>query len=151
VSNSQLVILLAVGLIVLLSMIIIYRPLLFASVDPEVAEAKGVPVKALGVLFLFILALTVTSAAQIVGTLLVLSLAIAPAAAAQRFTAKPLSITLLSICFALMSSLGGILASLGSGTIKPSIFVTAISFFIYIYAQLFGVAQKRTAPENTEA
>lgn len=150
VSGGQLVLLIIVGLVVLVGMAVVYRPLLFASTDPEVAEAKGVPTKLLGIIFLFILALTVTSAAQIVGTLLVLSLAITPAAAAQRFTSEPFTITLLSVCFALLAAVGGIMASLISGTIKPSIFVTAISFIIYVYARLFGVNQRRIIRKGAE-
>ena len=76
VSGGQLLILLAIGLIVVVVMGIWYRPLLFASIDPETAEARGVPVRRLGLIFLLVLALTVTGAAQVVGTLLVLSLAI---------------------------------------------------------------------------
>lgn len=138
VSNQQLVILLSIGLGVIAAMAMIFRPLLFASVDPEVAAARGVPVRRLGIIFLVILALTVTAAAQVVGTLLVLSLAITPAAAAQRLTARPGRVTLLSITFALVASVGGLLASLASGTIKPSIFVAGISFAIYIIARLAG-------------
>lgn len=145
VSNGQLLLLLAVGLLVLLVMGFIYRPLLFASVDPDVALARGVPVKAMGVIFLLMLALTVTAAAQIVGTLLVLSLAITPAAAAQRLVVRPLSMTLLSILFAALSSIGGILASLASGTVKPSIFVTAISFAIYIFCRIIGTRPRQRA------
>jgi zinc/manganese transport system permease protein len=143
VGNGQLITLLAVSIAVLVALLIMYRPLLFASVDPEVAQAKGVPVKLLGIVFLFILALTVTSAAQIVGTLLVLSLAITPAAAAQRLASRPMTITLLSITFALAASLGGITASLVSGTVKPSIFVTSISFAIYVLARTIGSKPQR--------
>ena len=119
VSNDQLIVLLTVGLGVLLVTSCIYRPLLFASVDPEVAEARGVPVRRLSVVFLYILALTVTAAAQVVGTLLVLSLAITPAAAAVRLTSKPRQVVVLSVLFALLSSVGGILVSLASSTLKP--------------------------------
>lgn len=146
VSSDQLFLLLGICIAVLIIMAGIYRPLLFASVDPEVAQAKGVPVRLLGIIFLFVLALTVTSAAQIVGTLLVLSLAITPAAAAQRLATKPSSITLLSIVFALIAALGGITASLVSGTVKPSIFVTIISFSLYVFARIVGTRPaKRTA------
>lgn len=138
VGNGQLLTLLLISLAVLITLGVIFRPLLFASVDPEVAQAKGVPVRLLGVVFLFILALTVTSAAQIVGTLLVLSLAITPAAAAQRLATRPSTITLLSICFALIASVGGILLSLISGTIKPSILVTSISFALYVFTRIIG-------------
>ena len=96
ISNGQLVLLLAVALGVLVAMTLLYRPLLFASVDPDVAAARGVRTRLVGVLFLYVLALTVTEAAQIVGTLLVLSLAITPAAAAQRLSARPAVVTGLS-------------------------------------------------------
>ena len=146
VSGGQLLTLVIVAIGALAAMMFIYRPLLFASVDPEVAEAKGVAVRTLGVVFLFVLALTVTSAAQVVGTLLVLSLAITPAAAAQRLATKPFTITLISVLFALMASVGGILASLASTTVKPSIFVTGISFALYVFARTVGThPQKRTS------
>jgi zinc/manganese transport system permease protein len=138
VSNGQLITLVAVGIFVTLVMATMYRPLLFASVDPEVAQAKGIRVQLLGIVFLIVLALTVTAAAQIVGTLLVLSLAITPAAAAQRFSSQPSTITILSVVFALIASVGGILASLASGTIKASVFVTSISFALYIFARIIG-------------
>ena len=124
-----------ISLIVVVGLFVVWRPLSFASVDAEVAAARGVPVRALGALFLLILALTVTEAAQIVGTLLVLSLAISPAAAAQRLSANPVTVTWLSIGFALLATEGGILASLASETVKPSVFITAISFAIYIAAR----------------
>jgi len=138
VGTGQLLLLSVVCIVVFITMLVIFRPLLFASVDSEVARAKGVPVKALGIIFLFVLALTVTSAAQIVGTLLVLSLTITPAAAAQYLAKKPLIITLLSVAFALVASIGGILASLASGSIKPSILVTIISFGIHAIARILA-------------
>jgi zinc/manganese transport system permease protein len=145
VSNDQLFTLVGVGVAVLLATSFIYRPLLFASIDPEVAEAKGVPVKLLGVIFLYILALTVTAAAQIVGTLLVLSLAITPAASAIRLTTKPTTVAILSILFALLASVGGVIVSLASGTLKPSVCVTTISFALYVFARLYGKKTPRRA------
>jgi zinc/manganese transport system permease protein len=138
VSNDQLLALLAIGVGVVLAMVFVYRPLLFASVDADVATARGVPVRILGFVFLIVLALTVTAAAQVVGTLLVLSLAITPAAAAQRWSPSPLKVTALSIAFALVAADGGILASLASTTVKPSVFVTSISFAIYLASRLLG-------------
>jgi zinc/manganese transport system permease protein len=115
-----------------------YRPLLFASVDPEAAEARGVPVARLGLLFLVVLALTVTGAAQVVGTLLALSLAITPAAAAQRLSASPLAVTALSVVFAVIAAAGGLLASFGAVNIRASVFITSISFTIYLAARPAG-------------
>jgi zinc/manganese transport system permease protein len=138
VSGGQIALLLAIALGVSAVMLVIYRPLLFASVDPDVALARGVRTGLLGSVFLLVLALTVTEAAQIVGTLLVLSLAITPAAAAQRLTASPLKLTALSIGFALLASEGGLILSFASSTVKPSVFITAISFAIYLLARLAG-------------
>lgn len=142
VSQDQLLLLLGVGIVACIVMTIIYRPLLFASLDPEIARAKGVPIRAVGLVFLLVLALTVTEAAQIVGTLLVLSLAISPAAAAQRLSVKPLGITALSVLFALAASLGGLLLSFVFDTIKPSVFITAISFAIYLTVRLATIRRQ---------
>ena len=84
------------------------------------------------------LALTVTGAAQVVGTLLVLSLAITPAAAAQRLSASPLVVTALSVVFAVVAADGGLLASFEAVNIKASVFITSISFAIYLAARLAG-------------
>jgi len=137
VSNGQLVLLLVVAVVVFVVLAMIYRPLLFASIDPEVAAARGVRGGLLGLVFLVLLALTVTEAAQIVGTLLVLSLAITPAAAAQRLSARPAVVTGLSVLFALTASLGGLIASLTS-TVKASVWITSISFAIYVLARFTG-------------
>jgi zinc/manganese transport system permease protein len=150
VSNGQLLLLLVIGVGVVLIMLLIFRPLLFASIDPEVATARGVPVRVLGLAFLFIVAFTVTEAAQVVGTLLVLSLAITPAAGARRLSARPWAVSALSVLFALLASDGGLLASFGSATIKPSVFITGISFAIYLLARMLGgvlrFSRSRQAP-----
>jgi zinc/manganese transport system permease protein len=138
VSRTQLAILLAVAIGVLITMAVLWRPLLFASTDPEVAQARGVPVRLVGTLFLVVLTLTVTEAAQIVGTLLVLSLAITPAAAAQRLSARPGVVTALSILFALVACDGGLLANLVHEDVKASVFITGFSFAIYVLARMAG-------------
>jgi hypothetical protein len=89
-------------------------------------------------MFLVVLALTVTGAAQVVGTLLVLSLAITPAAAAQRLSASPLVVAALSVLFAVAAADGGLLVSFGASNIKASVFITSISFAIYLAARLAG-------------
>jgi zinc/manganese transport system permease protein len=150
VSNDQIWLLLGVAGAVLVAMTLLYRPLLFASVDPDVAEARGVRVRMVGLAFLVVLALTVTAAAQIVGTLLVLSLAITPAAAAQRLSARPAVVTGLSIVFALAASVGGLIASLETPSVRASVWITAISFGIYVVARVAGarvlVARRRPVP-----
>jgi zinc/manganese transport system permease protein len=145
VSSAQLGALVVIGLVVIGVMVPIARPLLFASVDPEVARARGVPTRALGIVFLLVLALTVTEAAQVVGTLLVLSLAITPAAAAQRLSANPITVMAYSTAFALVAADGGILASLAADTVKPTVFVTSFSFAIYVVARITGRAVRARA------
>jgi zinc/manganese transport system permease protein len=134
VSSGQLLLLAAIALAVALVMSVLWRPLLFASVDPDVARARGVRTGLLGLVFLFVLAITVTEAAQIVGTLLVLSLAITPAAAAQRYSASPVVVTALSVAMAVVSAEGGLLLSFQFSSVRPSVLIVAISFAFYLVA-----------------
>jgi zinc/manganese transport system permease protein len=136
ISSGQLWLLLGLSLAAIVAMGILYRPLLFASVDPQVAMARGVPVRVLGLVFLYILAVTVTQAAQIVGTLLVLSLAITPAAAARQLSANPMVVMLVSIGLALVAGVGGLLASFALGTIKASVCIALLSFGLYMLCRL---------------
>lgn len=136
VSPSQIALLIIVAIAVLATMTLLYRPLLFASIDPDVALARGVPTRLVGLLFVYLLALTVTEAAQIVGTLLVLSLAITPAAAATRLTARTPMLIALSIGFALIAADGGLLLGLLRPHVKASVFISTISFAIYAVVRL---------------
>ncbi|HEX3899180.1 MAG TPA: metal ABC transporter permease [Mycobacteriales bacterium] len=145
VSNTQLVILVVIVAVVIVATAVMFRPLLFASVDPELAEARGVPVRLVGLLFLYLLAVTVTEAAQIVGTLLVLSLTITPAAAAQRLSARPAVVTALSVVFAFVAADGGLVANLDHPSVKASVFVTFISFGLYVVARVAAVPLRRRA------
>ena len=138
ISTDQILLLGVIALGVAAILAAIWRPLLFASVDAEVARARGVPTTILGLVFLFVLAITVTEAAQIVGTLLVLSLAITPAAAAQRLTVNPVITTVLSVVFAVVSAEGGLLLSFQFPSVRPSVPIVAISFAIYVLARLAG-------------
>ncbi|MEA2308229.1 MAG: zinc/manganese transport system permease protein [Thermoleophilaceae bacterium] len=137
VSRDQLLLLGGCGLAVVVAVALIYRPLLFASVDPDVAEARGVPVRALSIGFLAIMAFAEAEAIQVVGVLLILSLMIAPAAAAGHLTASPGATVLLSVALALLASIGGILLSLVT-PYPASVFTTGISFAAYVLARLFG-------------
>ncbi|MDQ1608375.1 MAG: zinc/manganese transport system permease protein [Microbacteriaceae bacterium] len=141
VSNSDILILTIIAVVILGAIVVIYRPLQFSSIDPEVAVARGVKTRAINFVFVFILALTVTEASQIVGTLLVLSLAITPAAAARHFSANPRVVSVLAIVFSLISADGGLLASLAVSQVKASVFISGISFTIYLIARLTRVAR----------
>jgi zinc/manganese transport system permease protein len=137
VSDHQLLVLAGVGAIVLVGIAVLYRPLLFSSVDPEVAAARGVPLRALSVAMFLLLALTTAEAIQVVGVLLVLTLVITPAAAAQRLTVRPGLAVVLSIGIALVATEGGILLSLEKSW-PTSFFISAISFAVYLLARLYG-------------
>jgi zinc/manganese transport system permease protein len=135
VSDAQLRNLVIVAAIVLVGLAVLYRPLLFSSVDPEIAAARGVPLRALSVAIFLLLALTTAEAIQVVGVLLVLTLVITPAAAAQRLSGRPGRAVLLSVVIALVSTEGGILLSLA----KPwptSFFIATISFAAYVGARV---------------
>ncbi|WP_306363811.1 metal ABC transporter permease [Nocardia sp. CC227C] len=123
------------GVLVVLGLV--YRPLLFASTDPEVAVARGVPVRALAVVFAVLVGITAAFGVQIVGALLVLALLITPAAAAAQVTANPVHAAVLSIVFAEVAAVGGILLSLAPG-VPISTFVTTISFTIYVICRVIG-------------
>jgi zinc/manganese transport system permease protein len=120
---------------VLLALAVVWRPLMFASLDPEVAAARGVPTRALSVIFMLLLGLAVAASVQVVGALLVLSLLVTPAAAALRVTRSPILTPILSVGFALTAVLGGILLALGGG-LPISPYVTSISFLIYVVCRL---------------
>ncbi|WP_373284234.1 metal ABC transporter permease [Nocardia paucivorans] len=123
---------------------VIYRPLLFASTDPEVAVARGVPVRALSIVFAVMLGITAAFGVQIVGALLVLALLITPAAAAAQLTADPVRATVLAVIFAEVSAVGGILLSLAPGA-PVSTFVTTISFVIYLGCRLIGSRRRQVS------
>jgi zinc/manganese transport system permease protein len=105
---------------------VIARPLMFASVNPEVAEAKGVAVQALGVIFLVLMGLVVTMAVQVVGTLLLFALVVTPPATALKLSARP------SRVVALGTAIG--LASVVLGLVTATMFNLPPSFFIVTYS-----------------
>ena len=137
VDNPQLLMLVIISAVVIAALFVIWRPLSFASVDADVARAKGLPVTGISIAFMILLGLATAVSIQIVGALLVLSLLVTPAAAAMRVTASPLLTPLLSVAFAVTSVVGGILLALGGG-LPISPYVTTISFIIYIACRVIG-------------
>lgn len=144
VDDPKLASMVVMTVIVLISMLLIWRPLSFASLDPEVAAARGVQVKALGVVFVILLGIAVAAAVQVVGALLVLALLVTPAAAAMRLSRSQLWVPILSVLFASVAMVGGILLALG-GTLPISPYVTTISFLIYLIARVVAFAKERLA------
>lgn len=159
VDTVQLSYLIWTSIVVVVALVVMWRPLVFASTDPEAAAARGVPVRFLSPAFMLVLGLTVAMSVQIVGALLVLSIVCTPAAAAMRVTASPLVVTVLSVVFATTSTVGGILLALGSDGIPISPYVTTISFVIYAVCRLLGhrrsrrgwVTRRAAAPSDASA
>lgn len=125
----------AVSLAVVAVVTLIGRPLLFASVDPQVAEARGVPVRALALGFLLVLALAIAVTVQITGTLLVFALLIGPAAAAVQLTARPALGLALSAGLALACTWLGLALAYFS-PFPVGFFITSLAFAVYAAARM---------------
>ncbi|KRE80003.1 metal ABC transporter permease [Arthrobacter sp. Soil763] len=149
VGTVQLQVLAVAALVVMLALIAIWRPLTFASVDPRVAAARGVPVRGLALGFMLLLGVSVALSIQIVGALLVLALLITPAAAALRVSSSPRVVVVLSVVFAVTATVGGILLALG-GRLPISPYVTTLSFLIYVICRIIGgIRDKRGSNGRT--
>jgi zinc/manganese transport system permease protein len=123
------------GIAILLLMGLLFRPLLFASIDPEVAQTHGVPVRLLSIVFLVLLAITTAEAVLVVGVLLVLALLIAPAATALCLTRRPLTSLILAVSLGLLIIWGGLTLAFVGPTVKGS--HLPVGFFIAGLAALF--------------
>jgi len=144
VDQPALVWLAGISIFVILVLALIWRPLQFASLDPDVARARGVATGPLGFAFLILLGLAVAASVQVVGALLVLSLLVTPAAAALRVTSSPKLAPVLSVAFALTSAVGGILLAIGGG-LPVSPYITTVSFLIYLVCRGIALAKNRAA------
>jgi zinc/manganese transport system permease protein len=123
------------GAVTLLGLAAMYRPLLFRSVDEEVAAARGVPVTALAVAFMAVLALAVTEAVQVVGVLLIFALIVTPAAITARLTTRPPVAIPLSVLLALLFTWAGL--TIGFFSPHPvSFFITSLAFATYVVVRL---------------
>jgi ABC-type Mn2+/Zn2+ transport systems, permease components len=142
VDSTDLTTLAVVAAVVIGTLAAVYRPMLFASTDPDVAVARGVPVRALSVVFAMLIGLTTALAVPIVGAILVLSVMIVPGAAAARVTASPVRASLLAVAIAEFSLLGGVFLSLAPG-LPVSGYVAALSFLCYLACRLIGRVRSR--------
>jgi zinc/manganese transport system permease protein len=142
VDDPKLGSLLVIGAIVLIALLLMWRPLTFDSLDADVAAARGIPTRFVALAFMVLLGLAVAVSVQIVGALLVLSLLVTPAAAAMRISSSPLGVPIISVVFALVSVVGGIMLALGSA-LPISPYVTTISFLIYVVCRIVGGRRDR--------
>ncbi len=133
ITTGQVQVLLAVAVAALLALAVIARPLLFASVDPAVAAARGVPVRALSLAFLVLLAAAAAEVAQITGTLLVFALLVVPAATAQALTARPAASAALTVALALVITWGALFVAYYQ-PYPIGFFLTTLAFVAYLAA-----------------
>ena len=132
----------AIGLAVAVSILGIARPLLFATVDGTVAGSAGVPVRALGVVFLALVGLATAEATQAVGALLLLGLLAAPAGAAQRLTARPYVALALSAGLAVFDMWAGLALSYAVPVLPPSFSIIAVAAAVYVAAFVASAARR---------
>jgi zinc/manganese transport system permease protein len=131
ISGSGVIITLAVSLIILAACALVYRPLLFSSLDEEVAEAKGMRTDILGIIFMILMAAAVSISIQVVGVLLIFALMVTPAATAIRLAKKPLYAIAISVLIALFATWVGLFVAFYE-PYPVSFFVATIVFILYL-------------------
>ncbi len=148
VQSDQLTWLIVISAVVLVALLLIWRPLRFDSLDPQSAAARGVPTGLISLAFMLLLGLAVAVAVHIIGALLVLALLVTPAAAAARIAHGPVAVPLLAAVFGVVSAVGGILLAV-AGTLPVSPYITTISFVIYLVCRVVG--DRRGRVQRTDA
>jgi zinc/manganese transport system permease protein len=144
ITSQEVAVTFVAGSLTVLALVVVYRPLLFATLDEEVAEAKGVPVRALSIAFMVILAIAVSEAVQVVGVLLIFALIVAPAAIAERFTTRPSRGVLLAAFLAVLFTWAGL--TIAYYVPYPvGFFITTIAFWSYILARVLSDVVGRRA------
>jgi zinc/manganese transport system permease protein len=134
VSFSNVLLTLGAGVIVLILVAAVYRPLLFASLDQDVAEAKGIPVFFLGMVFMVLVAIATSISVQVVGVLLIFSLMVTPAATAQLLAKQPRQVIIISVAIALIATWLGLFIAFWE-PYPVSFFITSIVFFFYLFVR----------------
>ncbi|MDF2823590.1 MAG: zinc transporter permease [Mycobacterium sp.] len=139
VTHEQLVVFAVLVAVLAVTIAAIFRPLLFASVNADVAEAKGVPVRALSMVFMALLGLAITMAVQAVGTLLLFALVVTPAATAIMLTARPVLAMLVSTLLSLFAVWAGLVLS-SIFDLPPSFVIVTIVCVVWLV--VWSVAQR---------
>lgn len=137
ISRSSVLITLAAALVLLGVVTVIYRPLMLSCLDEEMAEARGLPVRRLGVVFLVLVAIATSIAVQAVGVLLIFALMVTPAAVAQRIARRPAQGILISVLIALFSTWFSLFVSFYVDWARVNFLITAVTFTIYIAVRLW--------------
>jgi zinc/manganese transport system permease protein len=139
ISSGDVFVTLVAAIILLAALAIVYRPLLFTSLDEDVAEAKGVSIFWIGVVFMLLIAVATSIAVQVVGVLLIFALMVTPAAVAQRIARLPAQGIAISVAVALLATWFGLFISFYL-PYPVSFFITAATFAVYLAVR---VAQRK--------
>jgi zinc/manganese transport system permease protein len=134
ISFSSVLLTLVAGVIILVLISLVYRPLLFASLDEDVAEANGMPVVLLGIIFMLLVAGATSFAVQVVGVLLIFSLMVTPAATAQLLAKRPRQVIIISVVIALIATWLGLFIAFFE-PYPVSFFITTIVFVLYLFVR----------------
>lgn len=155
ISSAEVLFTLEASVVVVAVMLLLYRRLLFASLDEDVAEAKGLPMLALGLVFMLLLAVAISIAVQVIGVLLIFALMVTPAAIAVRLTRSPLAAILVSVAVAEFSVWVGLLMAFYSSNLGPtfvhapaSFFIVGISFLLYVVVRATLAIASRFVPRE---
>ncbi len=140
ISQTDVLVTALFGVITLVVLVILFRPLLFSSFDPEVAEARGVPVRSLAIGFLILVAIAVSMSVQVVGVLLVFTLLVGPAATAMGIVKHPLWAIGLAMLLGVSYVWVGIFlaVNVAGATWPPSFFISTLSFGVYLPVRLLS-------------
>lgn len=138
ISRTNVLITAIASILTLALLLVLFRPLLFSSFDPEVAEARGVPVRLLAMVFLVLVAITVSLAVQVVGALLMFTLLVGPAATAIRIVQRPLWAIMLAIALGVSYTCLGIFLAAYSVYLPVSFFIATLSFGVYLPVRLLS-------------
>jgi zinc/manganese transport system permease protein len=150
ISSSDVLLTFVAGLVILAAVAVVYRPLLFSSLDEDVAEAKGIPTFILGIVFMLLVAVATSIAVQVVGVLLIFSLMVTPAAIAQQLAKRPRQVMIISVAVALMTTWLGLFVAFYE-PYPVSFFMTSIVFVFYLLARLGNRIMKSKNPYRTNS
>jgi len=146
ISFGDVLLTLLAGVIILVLIAAVYRPLLFASLDEDVAEAKGMPVLFLGIIFMFLVAVATSFAVQVVGVLLIFSLMVTPAATAQMLAKQPRQVIIISVAIALAATWLGLFIAFYE-PYPVSFFITSIVFVFYLLVRFVYPRVRSAIPD----
>lgn len=142
ISSGDVLVTLIAALVLLAAVAVLYRPLLFTSLDEDVAEAKGVSIFWIGVAFMLLIAIATSIAVQVVGVLLIFALMVTPAAVAQRMTKRPAQGIFVSVLIALFATWLGLFISFYV-PYPVSFFITTVTFAVYLAVRSWQAVRVR--------